>query len=223
MSPLAIDSLQVRQFPTRTPLAAAAADLVAGWIRNACTERGEARAVFACAPSQTEFLAALCERKIDWARVVVFHMDEYVGLAAEHPQSFRRYLREHLIARISPPKAVHLIAGDAEPSSECRRYARLLDEARIDIVCMGIGENGHIAFNDPPVADFHDPELVKVVELDRACRQQQVNDGCFATFETVPTHAVTLTIPALLARVRSPAWCPAIGRRARSARRCWGW
>jgi glucosamine-6-phosphate deaminase len=198
MASFSIDSLQVRQFPDRAAAAAAAAELAAAWIGEACAERGEARVVFACAPSQTEFLAALRQRAIEWTRLIVFHMDEYAGLDDQHPQSFRRYLREHLLDHVSPPKEVHLIAGDAEPVSECRRYAALLAEKQIDVVCMGIGENGHIAFNDPPVANFHDPNLVKVVELDRACRQQQVNDGCFATFDAVPARALTLTIPALL-------------------------
>lgn len=198
MKSFSIDSLEVRQFTDRGTTAAAAAELTAGWIRDACAERGAARVVFACAPSQTEFLAALRQRAIEWTRVTVFHMDEYAGLDDQHPQSFRRYLREHLLDHISAPRAVHLIAGNAEPANECRRYAALLAAKQIDVVCMGIGENGHIAFNDPPVADFHEPHLIKVVGLDDACRRQQVNDGCFATFDAVPTHALTLTIPALL-------------------------
>ncbi len=174
-----------------------AAAYVAELLRLAVQERGEARVVFACAPSQDEFLAALLLERVEWAQITVFHMDEYMGLAAEHPQSFRTYLRAHLLAHIAP-RQVHLIAGEGRSSDVCEAYARLLQEAPLDLVCMGIGENGHLAFNDPPVADFADPLLVKPVELDPACRQQQVNDGCFATLAEVPTHAFTLTIPALL-------------------------
>jgi glucosamine-6-phosphate deaminase len=126
-------------------------------------------------------------------------MDEYIGLDANNPASFRYYLREHLLAHINPVQ-FHPILGEAEESeAECRRYSALLEEAPIDLVCLGIGENGHIAFNDPPVADFADPHLVKTVELDDACRHQQVNDGCFQDFESVPRHAITLTVPALMA------------------------
>ena len=155
--------------------------------------------IFAAAPSQNEFLETLRgAEKIDWKRVTAFHMDEYLGLSADAPQSFRRYLKERLFDRVHPGE-VHLIAGEApSPEEECARYAHLLAEAPIDIVCLGIGENGHLAFNDPPVADFADPKMVKVVELDEACRRQQVHDGCFARFEEVPTHAITLTIPVLL-------------------------
>jgi glucosamine-6-phosphate deaminase len=195
----AVDSLEVRQHPDRRTMGRAAAEGVAQIIRDACESRGEARVIFACAPSQDEFLAALVEHEIDWPHVTVFHMDEYAGLGAEHPQSFRRYLREHLLSHVPPPKAFHGIrAEDEQPERECARYAALLADAPIDLVCMGIGENGHIAFNDPPVADFNDPHLIKVVELDAVCRQQQVNDGCFPALAEVPTHALTLTIPALL-------------------------
>jgi len=176
-----------------------AANRVAAIIRFACGERGEARVIFACAPSQDEFLTALIATDLDWSKLVIFHMDEYAGLSPAHPQSFRSYLRAHLLSHISKPKALHLIGAEArEPERECERYAALIAEAPIDLVCMGIGENGHIAFNDPPVADFHDPRLIKVVELDPACRQQQINDGCFPTLADVPSHALTLTIPALL-------------------------
>jgi glucosamine-6-phosphate deaminase len=157
--------------------------------------------IFACAPSQDEFLDALVTGApaVDWRDVVVFHMDEYVGLRADAEQSFRRYLKTHLLDRIPAPRAFHAIGGEAaSPQAECGRYAALLREAPVDLVCLGIGENGHLAFNDPPVADFNDAALVKVVELDRACRRQQVNDGCFPAFDAVPAQALTLTIPALL-------------------------
>ena len=192
-------SLDVRQYADREVLGLTAARRVADSIRTTCDARGGARVVFACAPSQNEFLASLTQQEIAWSKVVVFHMDEYVGLRGEHPQSFRSYLREHLLAHIAAPRAVHLIRADEQPERECQRYGELLSQMPIDLVCLGIGENGHIAFNDPPVADFHDKRLVKIVALDLACRQQQVNDGCFTALDAVPTHAVTLTIPTLLA------------------------
>ena len=128
-------------------------------------------------------------------------MDEYLGLAADHPAAFRRYLREHLFDRVGlPGDRLRLIPGEdvKRPLATCLTYEALLRAAPTDIVCAGIGENGHLAFNDPPVADFLDPVLIKPVRLDHACRVQQVNDGCFASIDDVPTHAYTLTVPALL-------------------------
>ena len=192
------DSLTVRQHPDRTTLGANAAQHIANAIGSAIAARGEARVIFACAPSQDEFLASLTTLPVQWERVAVFHMDEYVGLLDTHPASFRSYLREHLLAHIPAPRVVHFIHAEAPPDREAARYAALLAEQPIDLVCLGIGENGHLAFNDPPVADFHDPALVKLVALEDACRRQQVHDGCFATLDAVPTHALTLTIPALM-------------------------
>ncbi|HZJ14062.1 MAG TPA: glucosamine-6-phosphate deaminase [Chthoniobacteraceae bacterium] len=191
------EQLEVHVHPTRGALGAEAAAHVAKSVAAAIDSNDGARVIFACAPSQNEFLEALVAQPIDWAKVTAFHMDEYVGITAEHPASFRRYLDEHLLQRIDPVQAVHWIRAEEEPAAECRRYAALLSERPIDLVCLGIGENGHIAFNDPPVADFLDTNLIKVVELDATCRQQQVNDGCFPNFESVPTHALTLTVPAL--------------------------
>ena len=212
------DLLEVRQYADRAALGRAAAEHVRGIIQGACAMRGEARVIFACAPSQNEFLAALTAQPpcVAWARVAVFHMDEYVGLTASHHQSFRHYLRTHLLDQIPPPKSVQFILGEA-PSieAECARYRKLLMEKPIDLVCMGIGENGHIAFNDPPVADFTDTESVKPVTLDLACRQQQVNDGCFATLDAVPQTALTLTVPALF-RARAIS-CVVPGRRKAGA------
>lgn len=194
-----MNQLELCRYVTRRAMGEGAASRVAALIRAACAARGEARVIFACAPSQDDFLTALIGTGIDWSQLVIFHMDEYVGLPAAHPQSFRSYLRGHLLAHIAAPKALHLIGADAPaPARECARYAALLSEKPIDLVCLGIGENGHLAFNDPPVADFHDPRLIKIVELDAACRQQQVNDGCFPALAAVPARALTLTIPALL-------------------------
>ena len=206
------DSLEIHQYPDRAALGLAAARSVAATIA-AC---GEARVVFACAPSQDEFLAALIAQPVDWAKVTVFHMDEYAGLPASHPASFRNYLRGHLLAHIAP-RAVQLIRAEADSSDEAARYAALLAERPLDLVCLGIGENGHLAFNDPPVADFADPALVKLVALDDACRQQQVNDGCFPALDAVPTHALTLTIPALLSARAISCVVPG-GRKAKAVR-----
>ncbi len=192
------DSLEVRQYADRAALGSAAAANVAEASRLACSTRGEARVIFACAPSQNEFLAALVRHPIAWNKVTVFHMDEYIGLRGDHAQSFRHFLRTHLLDHVTAPHAVHLIQAEKDPLHEAARYAQLLSEKPIDVVCLGIGENGHLAFNDPPVADFRDPQVIKIVELDDACRQQQVNDGCFPSFDAVPTHALTLTIPTLV-------------------------
>jgi glucosamine-6-phosphate deaminase len=182
---------------------AAAADAVAA-VRDAIEQRGAANVMLATGNSQFAFLAALVERRDDvaWDRVTAFHMDEYAGLPPAHPASFQRYMRERVAAHL-PVHAFHYLHGDApDAADEAARYAGLLHEYPLDLGCLGIGENGHLAFNDPPVADFDDPLDVKVVELDRACRQQQVGEGHFATVDDVPTHAITVTIPALL-RARS--------------------
>jgi glucosamine-6-phosphate deaminase len=155
--------------------------------------------MFATGNSQFDFLNALVlDDTIDWARVVGFHMDEYVGISADHPASFRHYLRERIVERV-PISAFHLIAGDAaDTGAECERYAALLHAHPLDLCCLGIGENGHLAFNDPPVADFADPRDVKVVTLDDACKRQQVGEGHFPSVAAVPPQAMTVTIPALL-------------------------
>jgi len=174
----------------------AAATAATDFLRRALSEQEIVRAIFAAAPSQNEMLAALIEAdEIDWSRIEAFHMDEYIGLSADSPQRFALFLKERLFDRLSF-RAVHLIETEIDEPVE--RYEKLLKSAPINLVCLGIGENGHLAFNDPPVADFADPVWVKVVELDRSCRQQQVNDGCFATLDDVPRQAITLTIPALL-------------------------
>jgi glucosamine-6-phosphate deaminase len=164
---------------------------------------GWARVIFAAAPSQAEFLKALVAFEgIDWSKVVGFHMDEYLGLDADHPASFRRFLSERLFRMVGlEGDRLRLIPGEQveRPLRVAFDYeSRLLAEPP-DVVCGGVGENGHLAFNDPPVADFLDPVLVKVVRLDALCRSQQVSDGCFDRIEDVPTHAYTLTIPALMA------------------------
>ena len=198
-----VDSLQVQVYEDRAGAGRAAALAVGQAIRDRQQAAGYANVVFAAAPSQNEFLAGLvASREIDWSGVVGFHMDEYLGLPSDHPASFRRYLQEHLFRLVGLDQGrVRLIPGERcdRPLQTCLGYEDKLLAEPIDIVCAGIGENGHLAFNDPPVADFLDPVKVKVVRLDQACRAQQFHDGCFDRIEDVPTHAFTLTIPALLA------------------------
>jgi glucosamine-6-phosphate deaminase len=197
-----VDELEVLVFETRALAGRAAAGDVSRAIVARQQAAGRVHIVFAAAPSQDEFLAGLvAHREIDWDRVVAFHMDEYLGVGADHPASFRRYLQEHLFRLVGlGPDRLRLIPGERaeRPLRTCLDYEDLLEAEPADIVCAGIGENGHLAFNDPPVADFLDPVAVKVVRLDAACRAQQFNDGCFDRIEDVPTHAYTMTIPALL-------------------------
>jgi glucosamine-6-phosphate deaminase len=168
-------------------------------IRSAIADRGVANVMLATGNSQLAFLVELIRiPDVEWNRVRAFHMDEYVGVAASHSASFQRYMRERVAAHL-PVMEFHYIDGDApDPEAEAARYAALLGENPLDLTCAGIGENGHLAFNDPPVADFDDPLDVKVVALDEASRRQQVGEGHFATLDDVPTHAITVTIPALL-------------------------
>lgn len=182
---------------TREAMGNTAAIATAETIRTLLTEQDEVNMVFAAAPSQNGFLAALIHQDIGWGRINAFHMDEYIGLPKGSTALFAHYLQTHIFDKVVF-KTVNYINGSAEPGEECGRYTQLLKQYPIDIVCMGIGENSHIAFNDPPVANFNDKETVKIVKLDEECRQQQVNDGCFPVLNSVPTHALTLTVPALL-------------------------
>ncbi|SDO56958.1 glucosamine-6-phosphate deaminase [Paenibacillus sp. yr247] len=193
-----VDRLKVKVYENREELGRAAGMEVAKRIKELLSTQQSVRIIFAAAPSQNEFLKTLVrEEEIEWSRITSFHMDEYIGLEKNSPQRFSAFLRNGVFD-IVKPGTVHLIDSSGSIEQESARYANLLQEAPIDIVCMGIGENGHIAFNDPPVADFQDPKLIKPVELDEACRRQQVNDGCFPAMNDVPTHALTLTIPALM-------------------------
>lgn len=192
------DQLKIHRFDTRKQMGAAAAAMVADKMRELLSVQEHINVIFAAAPSQQEFLESLVRGKnIPWQRIVAFHMDEYAGLHPEAPQGFGNFLKTRIFDKV-PFRAVHYLNGNApDLAAECERYAALLDHEGVDIVNLGIGENTHIAFNDPHVADFDDPATVKVVDLDLACRQQQVNDGCFKTIGEVPTHALTLTVPAL--------------------------
>lgn len=193
-----IDKLTAFAFSNRQEMGKAAALNVLKHLQSLQAKQDEIRIVVGSAPSQDEFFEHLTSfpesKEIDWSKVVAFHMDEYIGLAAEHPQSFRAYQFQHFVNKVSL-KTFHQIHGEAaDPEEECLRLSALLAKAPIDLVCAGIGENGHLAFNDPDVADFNDPKFVKIVSLDDTCRQQQVNDGCFPTFEDVPQQAITLTL-----------------------------
>lgn len=209
------ERLAWRMYTTREEMGLAAAAYTEGLITMLLEKQAEIRMIFAAAPSQKEMLAGLLHSpSIDWSRITAFHMDEYLGLAPDAPQGFGRFLRERLLGKV-PFKTVHYLQGQTtHPEEECSRYAALLHEAPIDICCLGIGENGHIAFNDPPVADFNDPVWVKPVELDSVCRKQQVNDGCFASLDLVPTHALSLTIPALTSAAHMVCVVPARTKRA---------
>ena len=192
------DNLKVNVYSSRDEMGAAAARDVKAAILRALVEKETINMIFAAAPSQNEVLANLAhDSEIPWGRVNAFHMDEYIGLDKNAPQGFGNFLRDHIFG-IAPFASVNYIRIDApDAEEECARYENLLRANPVDIVVLGIGENGHIAFNDPPFADFKDTRLVKTVKLDEVCRNQQVNDGCFAKIDDVPTHALTLTVPAL--------------------------
>jgi glucosamine-6-phosphate deaminase len=157
--------------------------------------------------SQLAFLDVLTGLDVDWSTVTVFHMDEYVGVGEEHSASFARYIRQRVVDKVNPA-AAYLIDGTNDVAAEIARYTDLLAAHPLDLTCLGIGENGHLAFNDPPVADFDDPVTAKEVELDAACRQQQVGEGHFPDVDAVPRTAITLTIPALLSARRVLAIVP---------------
>lgn len=192
------DLLQVRVFNTRNELGKDAAELVTNAINELLETESHINMIFAAAPSQNDFFEQIVKKNIDWERINAFHMDEYVGLDKEAPQGFGNFLKDKIFSKVTF-KTVNYINGQAKDlDEECLRYENLLKQFPAHIVCMGIGENTHIAFNDPHVADFKDPKLVKVVDLDEACRHQQVNDGCFSEINDVPVYALTLTVPALI-------------------------
>ena len=192
-----VERLRVVSLPDRATMAATAAQDVAGEMRARLAVQDRVRMVFGAAPSQEDTLADLIAAPdIDWRRVTAFHMDDYIGLPPDAPQRFANWLEARLFSR-APFGLVHRMAAEGDPDAIARDYAALLDAAPIDIVVLGIGVNGHIAFNDPP-ADLDDPLDVRVVKLDRICRRQQVDDGAFARFDDVPTQAVTLTVPRML-------------------------
>lgn len=192
------EQLTVIECGDRREMGRAAAKDFAYAVKQMLATKDTIRIVYAAAPSQNEFLEEMAnDSSIDFSRIEAFHMDEYIGLPVGSPQSFGSFLRSAIFGK-KQFKSVHYIDGtNPDPDAEAKRYSALLTSRPIDIVCMGIGENGHIAFNDPPVADFSDPLAMKLVELDSTCRLQQVHDKCFPDLASVPTHALTLTIPTL--------------------------
>ncbi len=204
-----IEGVTVRVLRDVTSMARAAADEARGVMRTAVAARGSANVMFATGNSQLAFVQALVHETegVPWADTVVFHMDEYVGVGPHHPAGFQRWIRERIVEP-ARPRAAYYVEGLGDTDAECRRYADLLRQRPLDLCCLGVGENGHLAFNDPPVADFDDPVDVKVVELEAACRLQQVNEGHFPGLEDVPAHAITVTIPALLRAGRVLAIAP---------------
>ncbi len=192
------DQLKVKIYKNTEEMGECSAVFVKEKIDAAIAEKGSANLILATGTSQFAFIEALKKKDIDWKKVNVFHLDEYVGISETHPASFRKYLKERILNIVKPANA-YLIEGDAKDVDEVlNNYENLLKNHPIDIACIGIGENGHIAFNDPPVADFNDPKLIKVVELDEDCRKQQLGEGWFPTLEDVPGKAFSLTITAIM-------------------------
>lgn len=192
------DLLKVKIYDSRKAMGEGAANEAVDYLKSLLGKQTNVNIIFAAAPSQNEFLAAVAAApEVDWSRVRAFHMDEYIGLPADAPQGFGNFLRRSIFDKV-PFGEVHYLNGTLSPAEACSSYSALLNRYPVDIVFMGIGENGHIAFNDPHVADFNDKSAVKVVDLDIKCRMQQVHDGCFANIDQVPTHALTLTIPSLV-------------------------
>ena len=202
------DQLHVKIFGSRAEMGLGAASDAVEYLKNLMAEQEFVNIIFAAAPSQNEFLAAMAESDVDWSRVNAFHMDEYIGLPSDASQGFGNFLRRAIFDKV-PFNSVNYINGQNVPEETLKQYKKLLEENPVDVVFMGIGENGHIAFNDPHVADFNDPEVIKVVDLDEKCRMQQVNDGCFTCLDEVPTHAFTLTVPTLMAAKRRFCVVPA--------------
>jgi glucosamine-6-phosphate deaminase len=189
--------LEIKVFDTKSALGNAAAGDAAKLINQAIDERDTAYVIAATGASQFEFLDSLAQEDVDWTKVVFFHLDEYVGLPESHPASFRRYLKERIVSRVHP-RAFHFVNGEAvDAMAECRRVGNLIAQQTVDAAFVGIGENGHLAFNDPP-ADFETNEPYIVVNLDDACRQQQVGEGWFKTIDEVPTQAISMSIKQIL-------------------------
>jgi len=184
------DKLTVNVYETRAEMGVAAADDVAACIEKLLKQKETINMVFAAAPSQNDVLVNLAKKNLPWERINALHMDEYVGLDKTHPQSFGKYLYDHIFGLVDFASVKYI-------SDYGEKYSEILEQNHIDIICLGIGENGHIAFNDPGVADFNDPKLIKEVMLDDVCRMQQVHDGCFPTFDDVPKSALTLTVPTM--------------------------
>ena len=193
-----VEKLSVHIFDTREEMGKVAAEDAAQRINAIITKNGVANVVFAAAPSQNDLLENLLKSDIDWTKVRAFHQDEYVGISADEPAGFGNFLDRAIFKKVNFKELHYLLCGADEAEVKCEWYAELLRKYPIDLIFLGIGENGHLAFNDPAVADFNDPKMVKIVELDDVCRQQQVNDGCFATLDDVPKQAMTMTMSLIM-------------------------
>lgn len=190
-------NFNVQIYANMNEMGRAAATDAGSYMRALLKKKSEINCIFAAAPSQSEMLKYLCEEKVEWNRVNAFHMDEYIGLEPDDPRLFSSFLNERIFKKV-PFKNVFYMSGEGKTQDEIlANYACLLEQYPVDITFMGIGENGHIAFNDPHVADFQDKQRIKVVDLDEKSRMQQVHDGCFDKLESVPKYAITLTIPSL--------------------------
>lgn len=189
-----IERLPVYVYATREEMGKAAAGDAAERIQRIIEKKGVANVVFAAAPSQNELLEGLLESDVDWTKVRAFHQDEYIGINEDEPAGFGNFLRRAIFDRLPFSERYYLLCKPEEARQKCAEYTQLLKRFPADLIFLGVGENGHLAFNDPAVADFEDPEIIKVVALDDACRQQQVNDGCFERIEDVPTQAMSLTM-----------------------------
>ncbi|WP_022884619.1 glucosamine-6-phosphate deaminase [Glaciibacter superstes] len=191
-------NLAVEVYDSEQAMGRAAAQRAAAVITDAITARGEARVVVATGNSQFEFVNALQDQPIDWGRVTVFHMDEYVGMDGDHSASFVRWIRERVEVPFHPARVEYIHGNAPDPEAECARYEVALREAPLDLVCMGIGENGHIAFNEPFEANVNDDRFIRIIELNDVSRRQQVGEGHFPSVADVPAQAMSLTVPALL-------------------------
>lgn len=202
-----VGRLPVEVYATNQDLGRAAAERAATVLRSTVESTGRARAVFATGNSQFAFVDALAGQNIPWRQITAFHMDEYVGIDANHPAAFRRWIRERIEEPFGP--TLHYIDGDApDAEAETARYEALLREAPLDLVCMGIGENGHLAFNEPYDADFDDPHWARVITLTPESRRQQVGEGHFPDEASTPATAISLTIPALLSATHVQVCAP---------------
>lgn len=193
-----VQNLSAHIFDTREEMGKVAAADAAKRINAVIAEKGEANVVFAAAPSQNDLLENLLLEDVDWSKVRGFHQDEYVGIDASEPAGFGTWLRRAIFDKVNFKELHYLLCSAEEAEKKCEEYSELLKKYPIDLIFLGIGENGHLAFNDPAVADFNDPKMVKIVELDDVCRQQQVNDGCFPTINDVPKQAMTLTMSMIM-------------------------
>jgi glucosamine-6-phosphate deaminase len=183
----------INTYPNKAKMGAEAARQAADLLQQAINTRGEANLILATGASQFEMLHNLVRSNLNWSKITAFHLDEYIGLPASHPASFRYYLQERFVSQVADLRQFHYVNGETDPQHECQRLGELIHRVNIDVACIGIGENGHIAFNDPP-ADFETRQPYIIVNLDSACRQQQVGEGWFASLAEVPSQAISMSI-----------------------------